>query len=246
MKKTISWFSSGVSSAVATKLAIDKIDGIIYIHIEDHHPDTLRFKSDCERWFGHKIETIQSNLGSVKNAILLAGGRGYINGPSGAACSFRLKRELRKQWELEQTEQLRYVWGMDYTERRRADRVRESMPDQEHLFPLIDQNIDKEEAHRILRASDIKRPAMYELGYNNNNCVGCVKGGMGYWNKIRKDFPEVFKARAELERKVRASCINGTFLDELDPEAGRELKPIVGDCGIFCEIMGLDNKEVEE
>ncbi len=37
---------------------------------------------------------------------------------------------------------------------------------------------------------------MYDLGYPNNNCIGCVKGGMGYWNKIRKDFPEVFQKRA--------------------------------------------------
>lgn len=31
---------------------------------------------------------------------------------------------------------------------------------------------------------------MYDLGYANNNCIGCVKGGIGYWNKIRIDFPE--------------------------------------------------------
>ncbi len=46
--KTVSWFSAGVSSAVATKLAIDEIDEIIYIHIEDHHPDNMRFIGDCE------------------------------------------------------------------------------------------------------------------------------------------------------------------------------------------------------
>ena len=33
------------------------------------------------------------------------------------------------------------------------------------------------------------------MGYNNNNCIGCIKGGMGYWNKIRVDFPEVFEKR---------------------------------------------------
>ena len=53
----------------------------------------------------------------------------------------------------------------------------------------------------------------------------------GYWNKIRVDFPEVFAARAAMERDIGASCINGTFLDELDPEAGRTQKIIVDDCG---------------
>jgi hypothetical protein len=39
---TVSWFSAGVSSAVATKLEIESIDRIIYTHIHDQHPDTLR------------------------------------------------------------------------------------------------------------------------------------------------------------------------------------------------------------
>jgi hypothetical protein len=76
---------------------------------------------------------------------------------------------------------------------------------------------------------------MYDLGYHNNNCVGCVKGGKGYWNKIRIDFPEVFAARAKMERDIGRSCINGTFLDELDPEAGRKEGPIVPECGADCE-----------
>lgn len=54
--ETISWFSAGVSSAVATKLAINQIDKIIYTHIDDQHPDSLRFIEECEQWFGKKIE----------------------------------------------------------------------------------------------------------------------------------------------------------------------------------------------
>jgi hypothetical protein len=73
---------------------------------------------------------------------------------------------------------------------------------------------------------------MYKLGYNNNNCVGCVKGGMGYWNKIRKDFPEVFSSMAKLEREVGHSCLK-IFLDELDPSRGN-IKDVVPECDIFC------------
>lgn len=72
-----------------------------------------------------------------------------------------------------------------------------------------------------------------------NNCIGCVKGGMGYWNHIRVDFPDVFKSRAEMERAIGASCINGTFLDELNPEVGRHAPPVVEDCGIACELIAL-------
>lgn len=74
------------------------------------------------------------------------------------------------------------------------------------------------------------------MGYSNNNCIGCVKGGKGYWNKIRVDFPEVFASRAKLERDIGHSCIKGTFLDELDPNAGKMSEEIMDDCGIFCEL----------
>jgi hypothetical protein len=80
----------------------------------------------------------------------------------------------------------------------------------------------------------LKRPAMYDLGYPNNNCIGCVKGGMGYWNKIRVDFPEVFESRAKLERKLNCSCINGIFLDELEPDRGKSNIEIFPECSIMC------------
>lgn len=38
-----------------------------------------------------------------------------------------------------------------------------------------------------------------------------------------------------MERDIGATCINGVYLDELDPEAGRN-KVVVADCGIMCEL----------
>lgn len=235
----VSWFSAGVSSAVATKLYIDKIDKIIYTHIDDQHTDTMRFIKECELWFGKPVEILQSQYKSVEKACRMSGGRGYINGPAGAACTKFLKRRVRKEWEAEQTEKLFYIWGMDWTEKDRADRLIESMPNQGNIFPLIEKHIGKQEAHEILNASGIKRPAMYDIGYNNNNCIGCVKGGAGYWNKIRVDFPDVFLSRAKMERDIQATCIKGVYLDELNPEAGRDTPIIIPDCGIFCELIKL-------
>lgn len=232
---TVAWFSAGVSSAVATKLVIDDIDKIIYTHINDQHSDTLRFVKDCEAWFGKPIEILQSKFKTVEAACTQYG-KGYINGPGGAECTRTLKKKVRIAWEQENEDKhLRYVWGLDCNERDRAKRLYKTMPAQEHLFPLIDRNITKPKAHQMLKATGIKRPVPYDLGYLNNNCIGCVKGGMGYWNHIRQDFPEVFEARARLERQIGRSCINGVFLDELDPDRGRKNKPICESCGILCE-----------
>jgi len=71
--------------------------------------------------------------------------------------------------------------------------------------------LTKEMCAGLLLKNGIELPEMYKLGYSNNNCIGCVKGGKGYWNKIKTDFPPVFKRMAELERKVGYSCINGLF-----------------------------------
>jgi hypothetical protein len=233
---TISWFSAGVSSAVATWLVRDQLDKIIYTHIDDQHPDTMRFVKDCEAWFGKPVEILQSPYKSVQSACQAVS---YVNGTRGAACTNLLKRRVRKEWESNHQwfNSFRYVWGMDCTEQKRCERLRESMRDIEHVFPLLDNGITKEEAHGILAKAGIKRPAMYGLGYRNNNCIGCVKGGKGYWNKIRVDFPQVFKERAAMEREIGGTCINGTWLDELDPDAGRDDGPVLEECGAMCEMV---------
>ena len=237
---TVAWFSAGVSSAVATKLMIEKIDKIIYQHIDDQDEDTLRFVRECEAWFGKPVEIIQSQYESVENACR---GMAYVNGPRGAACTRLLKRRLRQEWESRHRffNTFQYAWGMDCTEAHRAARLREDMREDSHVFPLMDRGLTKADAHGILQEAGIERPRMYDKGYPNNNCVGCVKGGMGYWNKIREDFPEVFAARVRMERDIGGSCINGVYLDELDPEAGRDCKIIVPECGAMCEAMSISN-----
>jgi len=238
---TVAWFSAGVSSAVATKLMVEQVDKIIYQHIDDMEEDTMRFVRDCEEWFGKPIEIRQSPYKSVENAVLQ--NPGYMNGPRGASCTMLLKRRDRKEWEAEHRffNTFRYVWGLDARESVRAERLRGNMPKDAHVFPLIDRGLSKADSHGILREAGIRRPRMYDLGFPNNNCRVCIKGGMGYMNLCRKVFPDLFWQRARLERKVGGSCINGVYLDELDPEAGRDCKIIVPECGAMCEAMRISN-----
>ncbi|SDY29783.1 phosphoadenosine phosphosulfate reductase [Eubacterium barkeri] len=232
----IVWFSAGVSSFIAAYLA-KNVDEIIYTHINDQHPDSLRFVHDAEKVLGKPILITQSRYKSVNNVIQ---GVGYIKAPYGAPCTNILKRRVRKEWERNNPGRHTYVWGLDATEKERAERLEENMPEYDHEFPLIEAGITKQEAHGMAKRLGIKRPYMYELGYKNNNCIGCVKGGMGYWNKIRTDFPDVFQSRVEIERKLGFSILkdkNGpVFLDELDPKRGRNEKMILPECGIMCEL----------
>lgn len=227
----VCWISAGVSSFIAAYLA-DGVDEYIYIDIENQHPDSMRFIKECELVLGKPIQILKSEYGSVQNVIKQFR---YINSPYGAKCTEVLKKRVRKEWEYEHRNcNITYVWGFDFKEKKRADRLLESMPEFHHEFPLIDKVLSKEDTHAILERLNIARPIMYELGYRNNNCIGCVKGGMGYWNKIRVDFPDVFECMAKLEREVGHSCINGVFLDELDPGRGRMEDEVISDCSIMC------------
>lgn len=227
------WFSAGVSSAIVAYLCKDELDEIIYQHIDDQHEDTIRFLGDVENLIGHKITICQSPYKSVENVCLAFQ---YVNSNGFAKCTEILKKRERKVWERENPGDHTYYWGIDCTETRRCGGIEAAMPQQKHRFPLIERSLAKQDCHAIATNLGLKRPKMYDLGYHNNNCVGCVKGGKGYWNKIRIDFPDVFERRAKMEREIGRSCINGTFLDELDPEAGRHDPPISLECGIMCEL----------
>lgn len=219
---------------MACYLAKD-VDEIMYTHVIDQHPDSLRFLEDCEKLLGRTIEKIQSD--KYKGVDDVIESTRCINTAFGAPCTKWLKKQVRRDWEAENPDHHTYVWGYDVNERHRADAIVEVLSDYDHEFPLIEKGLSKAECHGIADKLGLKRPVMYDMGYPNNNCIGCVKGGMGYWNKIRIDFPEVFERRARQEREIGHSCIKGVFLDELDPNRGRMDLEIMEDCTIACQIL---------
>ena len=234
----VCWISAGVSSFIAGYLERDSIDKFIYIDVADQHPDSLRFIKDCEKLLGKPIEIAKSKYYTSVEDACRAKNRIKIPRTGYAPCTNWLKKAVRKEREYKHMfdYDITYVWGMDVEEKARAERLVEGMFEFNHQFPLIDRNISKQDAHGMCEMLGIKRPVMYDMGYKNNNCIGCVKGGMGYWNKIRVDFPEVFQSRAELERDLGMSILKECFLDELDPNRGRMTKEIPMDCNIFCQL----------
>lgn len=224
---------------MAGYLAVD-VDEWTYIDIDDQHPDSMRFIRDCETAVGKEIRILRSKeYRCVEDCVRVYGG--FKDARNGfAPCTNWLKKRVRKEWEQKNSSyDLTYVWGFDMQEKNRAERTVEANPQAEHEFPLIDRGLSKEEVHGLFdRTFSFPRPAMYDMGYPNNNCIGCVKGGMGYWNRIRKDFPEVFESRAKLERVVGYSMLkdkNGpVYLDELDPDRGDMNTEIFPECGIMC------------
>lgn len=235
----IAWFSGGATSTVACKIALETLSDVklVYIETGSHHPDAMRYLTDCERWLGQKIQIIRSER--YENVFDVIKRRRFLNGPAGALCTSELKRMVREKYERE-NDVKGHVWGFDSDakERRRAERMLTKYPNFEHHFPLIDRCLTKKDCLNIIVDAGVELPAMYRLGYSNANCVGCVKGGRSYWARIRQDFPDIFNEMASLERELGRSCLRSCFLDEL-PADTPLTEPIVADCGSVgegCEI----------
>lgn len=250
--KFLAWFSCGVTSAVACKLAIDKYGDdvdIWYIETGAAHSDNQRFIEDCENWYGRKILTARHP--KFKNPLEIAAIE-VFNTPWGAPCTKYLKKEVRQRIEKNYTQPI-HVFGFEYNKKEinRAFRWKQQNSSRVY-FPLIEQGWNKRRCLQELLLNKIEIPAMYRLGYNNNNCIGCFKGGKGYWNKIRTDFPDVFRKTAELELKTRHTCLKDRgkqlFLAELEPDAGKHQNIDIPECGIFCELemAGLPIKNINE
>lgn len=237
-KKKILWFSCGVTSAVACKLAIEKYGKenchIAYIKINSAHKDNDRFIALCESWFCAKVTVYQNEKYKDQFEVMVA--KKFINSPFGAPCTLELKKKVRQQIE-EEIDYDGQIFGFEFEKKEinRAIRFEEQYPDSKPIYPLIENKLSKPECLAILESAGIEKPEMYKLGYHNNNCIGCVKGGMGYWNKIRIDFPDVFQKMLDVEEYVGATALKKP-LKELKKTDGRHEEPIAPSCGLFCQI----------
>lgn len=242
-KRIVSWFSCGAASAVATKLAIAESYHpveIVYCKVQEEHPDNERFLKDCENWFGQKITILQNEKysGSIYEVFRK---RKYIVGVAGAPCTVHLKKDVRKQYEKPNDVQ---IFGYTVEEQDRVDRFIDSNNDVNLWSVLIEKSLTKEDCLAILQRAGIELPAMYSLGYKNNNCIGCVKGGLGYWNKIRSDFPAQFEKMAKIEKEINAKILKHKgeriWLSELPLDAGDYPMEHSIECGIFCHMAEKD------
>ncbi len=158
--------------------------------------------------------------------------RKFIKNQFGAPCTMLLKKEMRKKYQQPDDIQ---IFGFPIEEYERAHDLLDSEPELNIDHILIDAQITKADCKQWLLDFGIELPLMYKLGYANNNCVGCVKGGMGYWNAIRVDFPEAFNKMAKLEREIGHSVCKDSYLDELDPKRGNFKRDMPSACGFTCD-----------
>lgn len=223
MSRTISWFSCGAASAVATKLALTEGPATIaYCEVIEEHPDNKRFLEDCQEWFGQEIVMLGNDQYGRSIYEVFEKTR-YLVGPGGARCTGELKKRVRE--EFQESNDV-HVFGYTAEEQHRVDRLLDSNAQLEIITPLIDRGLTKQDCLAIISDVGIELPEMYKLGYSNNNCMGCVKASSPeYWRKIERDFPEYFERMNKMEKHLgRSVCkIDMLTVSKRYPEIYSEL-----------------------
>jgi 3'-phosphoadenosine 5'-phosphosulfate sulfotransferase (PAPS reductase)/FAD synthetase len=238
--RVVAWFSCGAASAVAAHLAIKKYGSrVVVVNCDttnDEHPDNLRFRNDVQHWLGQEIVLIRSSkFQSVDDVFAQTK---YMSGIAGARCTTELKKVPR--FAFQQIEDV-HVFGLTLDEKHRIKKFEQENFELYVDWLLVENEITKNDCYEILAANGIKRPQMYELGFDNANCIGCVKSqSPRYWNLIRLNFPATFEKRATRSRDLGVRLVKHKgeriFLDELPATAGLN-ETIVKErieCGIFC------------
>ena len=234
-------FSCGAASAVATKLALAEYGSthdvqIINAFLANEHEDNRRFAQDCEAWFGKPITVLRDEKYGADAHEVFRRER-YMN-------TKVLKRRLLDTWKQPGDVM---VFGYTAEEASRLDDFRERNPDRPVIAPLIDRGLGKDHCKAILLRAGIELPLMYRMGYDNANCIGCVKGGEGYFRAIRKDFPDAFEALCVIQDDLgegsylfrnRTTNVRFSLRDLGDGPVRRNEK--LPACSSFCELAEAD------
>lgn len=243
LERILVWFSCGAASAVAAKRTIEAFGQSheVVVVCCDTRPseneDNYRFSKDCEAWFGQPVVFIRNEKYSTVDDVFDK--TRYMAGVAGASCTTELKKLPRMAFASPDDI---HVFGFTFDEQKRVREFRARNPELRLKWVLVDARITKQDCYREIEAAGIKLPAMYALGFDNNNCPGCVKASSPwYWAMVRLHFPDVFKRRCEQSRALGVRLVEirhheRIFLDELPerefPKRGRKENLSCGpECG---------------
>lgn len=201
----IAWWSGGITSAVTCSLCIEYFGKekvrVVFIDTRNEDDDTMRFMRDCEKWYGVSIEKISSPY--YRNIQEVWSRYNSLNVATGAVCSTDLKRKVRESFQ-KKNDYSYQAFGFEVDEIDRARAMKKNHSDSKPIFPLISNLLTKKDCARIIEKQGIELPVTYRYGFLNNNCfkTGCVQGGIGYWQKMQREFPDKFDAMAKVEHEL--------------------------------------------
>ena len=244
MSRTLSWFSAGAASAVATKLMLTEGQPIeiVYCDTGSEHEDNARFRADCEQWFGQPVTVIKS--AKYASTWDVWERTRWLAGIEGARCTDELKKIPRFEYQRP-TDGHVFGYTADANDLARFNRFKANFPELRSVrAPLIERGVTKAGALGFLQSAGVQPPLTYAQGLPSANCLPCPKStSPDYYSLIRKHYPDKFDRMAKLSREldVRLCRIKGerVFIDEI-PADWPTTNPIAPACDFLCQIAVED------
>jgi 3'-phosphoadenosine 5'-phosphosulfate sulfotransferase (PAPS reductase)/FAD synthetase len=208
MSRVICTLSGGKASAWCADWALKnypKEDVLLYFNdTKWEHEDLYRFLNDLSAYFDKEIFYDSDG----RNPEQLFYKHNAIANNRMPFCSRELKADrLQKFYEDGDT----IIFGISSDEAHRAKRITEIYTTIANKrkkwpilrFPLISENVTREQVNNFLIEAGIEQPLLYKLGFTHNNCSGgCVRAGKKHWKLLYEKLPEVYLDRERMEREV--------------------------------------------
>lgn len=221
--------SGGLASYEALRRTLERYgrDATIAVfadtRVEDD--DLYRFLGDIEQHLG--IEIVRLADGRTPWEVIHD--ERYITMRNRAPCSAILKHEVIDRWVNENfgAKPKTLVFGFDWTEPQRVERIAKRMAPVPVWCPLLERPLmTKQEIARAVEAIGIEIPLMYRQGFEHNNCgqIGCVRAGISHFVHLYHVRPAVYAKSQRSEQGVRDYL--GKNVSILRDRRGGRAKPL--------------------
>lgn len=208
-------FSTGASSAVTAKRAIDRYGkanvDIVFMDTTVEDIDNYRFLRDCESYFDSAITVLRDG----RTPLEVAEQQHIIPNQRIAPCT----RELKIKPFLSYLQGLRNVGeqpvallGMGWREKHRmaAPRKNYGAIGVWVDYPLVWYPIIGDPVAEV-KAWGMTPPRTYAMGFTHANCIGggqdkaagCVKFGARDWKRMLEHFPDIYAVTETWEARMR-------------------------------------------
>lgn len=224
MKHIVS-FSTGLSSALATKRVLDKYGSentiILFMDTLIEDKDNYRFMEEVKKYLGIEIETLTEG----RTPFEVAKDAQIIPNQKIAPCTFKIKIDVFTKYLQNIKEDITIYIGYDYSELHRTEATKKNYKARGWKvdFPLLWKPYELRPYEQVVREDwGIEPPRMYALGYTHANCGGvCVKQGLGDWKRTLINFPDRYAKIEEWEAGMRKHPVRKDYAILRDQSGGK-------------------------
>jgi len=184
---------SGISALIAHEQGLDF--NLIFADTLIEDEDLYRFNADIAEACRKEIIVLKD--GRTPWDVFVD--KRWIGNSRTAHCSTELKSKPVKAW-LDKNSDITdpLVLGMDWSELDRIERAQKNWGERPVVSLLNKFNVSRSDYDYILARHNIKKPRLYRLGYEHNNCGGfCVKAGQVQFERLFRTMPDRYKWHEE-------------------------------------------------